>query len=319
MYISESKQLEQHLPNIDKHWQQCQKGYFQSPSGKLFYAYYVPSQPRYTVILVNGRIESAHKYRELFWEFAKNQIAVFSYDHPGQGYSPRPLKNHQIGHIQCFSDYGDTLHNFIANIVSPNSNVPQVILAHSMGGAIACDYLTRYQTNTIHGLYLSAPMLGINTAPYPAGVAKFIAGCACLLGLGKHYAIGQQPYINKPFANNELTGCSIRYALFRGLYDSYPELQLGGVSFSWLYEALSACQRLAKAKLAIPIRLASAKHDTIVDNLAQQRFIQHHPDASCMLFDGKHELLCEADPIRSAVISDFYAFCSSLTANETGS
>lgn len=320
MFYSCSEQLESHLPEIDKHWQQCQRGFFDTPHGKLFYVYHIPKRPRFALVLVNGRIESAHKYRELLWELAQNNIAVYTYDHLGQGYSPRLLKNKHIGYVKRFDDYAATLHCFMQQVVNPHNTLPLFILAHSMGGAITCNYLALYNPSNIKGVYLSAPMLGINTAPYPAWVAEAIAGLACLVGLGKQYAIGQQQYQSKPFQDNDLTNCPIRYALFRGLYDQYPELRLGGVSFAWLYTALQKCRALTKIELNIPVRVACATHDSIVDNKAQIRFAAHHDKVTRTEFAGKHELLCEQDITRRAVLRDFYEFTGVLpSASDTGS
>lgn len=36
MFYSQSQQLESHLPEIDEHWQGCQKGFFDTPHGSYF-------------------------------------------------------------------------------------------------------------------------------------------------------------------------------------------------------------------------------------------------------------------------------------------
>ena len=319
-FYSTSQQLEQHLPDIDQHWQQAQKGFFNSPFGRLFYTYHIPANATHAVVLVNGRIESAHKYRELLWELSQNRLAVFTFDHPGQGYSERLLPDTQIGYVRRFENYAEALHCFMTDIVCKHTQLPIVLLAHSMGAAISCDYLQLFQPKQVVAGYLSAPMLGINTAPYPTWVAQAIAATACLLGLGKRYAIGQTQYLEKPFADNDLTHCPERYALFRGLYNQYPELQLGGVSFAWLNAALRKCQALQHVNIKVPLRIASAEQDTVVDNLAQRQFAAKQPHTTITSFAGKHELLCEQDSTRKAVLDDFYAFIVSLeTAKETGS
>ncbi|MEJ6475299.1 alpha/beta hydrolase [Pseudoalteromonas piscicida] len=320
MFYSQSQQLESHLHAIDEHWQACQRGFFDTPHGRLFYTYHIPEQAKFSLVLVNGRIESAHKYRELLWELAQNHIAVFTYDHPGQGYSPRLLRDKQIGYVRRFEDYTVTLHCFMEQVVNRHNSLPLFMLAHSMGGAITCDYLALFKPSHIKGAYLSAPMLGINTAPYPPWFAEALAGLACLVGFGKQYAIGQQHYQSKPFYDNDLTDCPIRYALFRGLYDQYPELQLGGVSFAWLYTALQKCRTFKGLELDTPLRIATASQDSIVDNQAQKLFTKQQPNATRAEFLGKHELLCEQDTTRKAVLEDFYTFTAELlTAKETGS
>ncbi|KZN44755.1 alpha/beta fold hydrolase [Pseudoalteromonas luteoviolacea] len=318
MIYSNSTELPQNLALIEQHWQHCSKGVLNSPFGDIFYTYYLPQTPRYTVVLVNGRVECAHKYRELLWELAQNNIGVFTYDHPGQGMSSRLVENPQIGHIQCFSQFSQVLNLVIEKLANPATQ-NWLFMAHSMGGAIVCDYLSRFPNSAAKGAFLCAPMLEINTSPYPFWLASNIAKLACFLGRDKHYAIGQQGYQTKPFTENELTQCEYRYDLFRKLYDQHPQLQLGGVSFGWLNAALTLTKKLGKDTIKHPVSIASANQDTIVKACAHHLFAQRHPRCALKTYNGKHELLCESDPIRNAVLTQFYDFADSVTLSETGS
>ncbi|TMP31436.1 alpha/beta hydrolase [Pseudoalteromonas rubra] len=311
MYYSESTHLTDNLVHIRAHWERCQKGTFSSGVGPLFYACHIPQRAKFAVVLVNGRIESAHKYQELMWELARNQIAVFTFDHPGQGLSGRFLANLHIGYIDTFTQYGDCLDAFMQEVVTSQWQGDTMILAHSMGGAIACDYLSRF-TTSVKGAFLSAPMLAINTAPYPAWFAHGVASTACLLGLGKCYAIGQADYLPKAFEDNELTQCKHRYALFRQLYRDNPGLQLGGVSFRWLQQALQFTRNIEQLQITLPLSIASAEYDSIVSSTAQEQFAQRQTHCQIQSYPGKHELLCETDTIRRAVLDQFYTFAEQL-------
>ena len=320
-FYSYSAQLAQHHSDIEQHWQRSEQGYLNAPSGRLFYAYHIPPATKYSVVLVNGRIESAWKYQELLWELSKNNIAVFTFDHIGQGLSERQLKNPQIGYINKFTDYADDLNAFIDNIVTPNQQGPLFILAHSMGAAISCDFLSRYK-HSICGAFLSAPMLDIFTHNTPYPVAKCAAKIACSLGLSKRYAFGQQDYEFVPFEENKLTQCHTRYQRFRSLYQSEAELRLGGVSFGWLNQAFNFISKVPKLKIHTPLMIASAGQDEVVNSQAQINFVASTPSARLHTYqDAKHELLCEKDSIRHAVLESFYQFCDDLglTAKETGS
>ncbi|MDK1312591.1 alpha/beta hydrolase [Pseudoalteromonas ardens] len=313
MFYSDSNHLIDNLPYIEAHWKRCDQGTFESPLGPLFYACHIPEQAHFAVILVNGRIESAHKYQELLWELANNQIAVFTFDHPGQGLSGRFLDNEHIGYIPRFTQYGDCLDAFFTQIVLPKWQGKSVILAHSMGGAIACDYLSRF-SSPVAGAFLSAPMFAINTAPYPDWFARGIASLACNLGLSKHYAIGQTDYQPKAFTDNELTQCEQRYTLFRQLYQAHSALQLGGVSFRWLQQALTFTTDLTKLRINLPLSIASAQQDSIVCPAAHTMFAANNNACQLSHYPGKHELLCEVDTIRRAVLEQFYTFAAQLVA-----
>lgn len=320
-FFSHSNQLAQHQVAIEQHWQSCQQGYFNATHGKLFYTYHIPRAAKYSIILVNGRIESAWKYQELFWELAKNNIAVFSYDHIGQGLSPRLVANSHIGFVPKFSDYAQDLHYFIEQIVKPNRVGENVILGHSMGAAISYDYLAHY-SHDINGAFLSAPMFDILTHSIPYSAAKGIAYIGCAFGLGKRYALGQTDYSPAAFSHNMLTQCAIRYQRFRTLYQNEPELQLGGVSYNWLSQVFQFINRVKTLKVSTPIQIASAQNDTIVNNQAQRDIAQQNHNVTLRSYAGaRHELLCEKDVIRQAVLSHMYQFYETLlfTAKDTGS
>ncbi|MBQ4838410.1 alpha/beta fold hydrolase [Pseudoalteromonas luteoviolacea] len=318
MFYSHSTSLIDNQSAIEQHWQSCTKGNITTPFGEIFYLRQIPKHAKYTLLLVNGRIESAYKYKELLWELGNNNIGVVTFDHPGQGFSSRLLANRQIGHIDHFKQYREVLEQIISKQVLPYTN-NWLFLAHSMGGAIVRNYLAHTPNTTAKGAFLSAPMFAINTAPYPVWFAKWVANAACKLGQSQQFAIGQQPYQSKPFSDNELTGCSVRYQQFRSLYDTCNVLQLGGVSFGWLYAALAETANTNKQQISIPISIASAEHDSIVNSDAHSRFAARQEQCFVKTYPGKHELLCEIDAIRQAVLTQCYEFAESVTLKETGS
>ncbi|AOT09588.1 alpha/beta fold hydrolase [Pseudoalteromonas luteoviolacea] len=317
MFYSHSASLNDNQPAIEQHWQTGTKGHISTQFGHVFYFRHIPAQAKYTLVLVNGRIESAYKYRELLWELAQNNIGVVTFDHLGQGYSDRLLANRQIGHIHCFKQYSDVLSLIIAEQVTPHTD-KWLFLAHSMGGAIVRHYLEKTPNTDAKGVFLSAPMFEIHTAPYPIWFAKWVAKAACMLGKAKDFAIGQQPYQPKPFEENELTGCDERYQAFRAQYEQHSELQLGGVSFGWLNAALSETSK-KRQPISLPISIASAEHDSIVNSQAHFEFASQQTLCKIKSYAGKHELLCEEDTIRRAVLTQCYEFADSVTLKETGS
>ena len=66
-------------------------------------------------------------------------------------------------------------------------------------------------------------------------------------------------------------------------------------------------------KVDIPLFIASAEQDTVVDNAAQFALTHRQKQAQIKSYAGaRHELLCERDEIRQAVLCDFYQFCAEL-------
>lgn len=322
-FYSYSNKLDDHIQTIEQHWQKGIHKQLSGKNGRLFYTIHTPEHVEYAVVLIAGRIEASHKYRELIWELTQNNIAVYCCDHIGQGQSERLTSTKQMGYIEHFEDYADDLNIFIEQVVKPSTNKHIFLLAHSMGGAICCDYLSRYQSNAI-GAFICAPMLGINTAPFPNKVARWITQSASCLGFSKHYALGQSDYKDKPFIDNDLTNSPERYAQFRALYAQHSHLQLGGVSFAWLQAALNWTSQLPSLNNPIPLHVALAEQDSIVNNQATKLWIRMQNKAEVTFSEfalSKHELLNEEDSIRHPLLLHFYGFCESHISSgiDTGS
>ncbi|MAD89448.1 MAG: lysophospholipase [Pseudoalteromonas sp.] len=310
-FYSYSDQLNDNIDTIEQHWQSGTHSQFAGKYGNLFYTIHQPEHVDFAVVLISGRIEASHKYRELIWELNQNNIAVYCCDHIGQGQSARLAADQQLGFIEQFEDFADDLNLFIESIVKPQVSSDYFLLAHSMGGAICCDYVARYPVNA-QGAFICAPMLGINTAPFPSKVALWVARSACRLGFSQRYAFGQASYAEKPFSDNELTNSPERYAHFRALYANQTHLQLGGVSFAWLQAALNWTFLLPELLSPTPIHIALAEQDSIVDNLATKKWAQKQSHISISEFPmAKHELLNEIDSIRHPLMQQFYEFCDS--------
>lgn len=318
MFYSQQSELNNNQSSIDRFYAHTlTKATLATPTGPLFYAYAISEQAHTGIVISCGRIEGLDKYKELLWELYRNHFAVFIFDHQGQGRSYRLLANDHKGFVRHFSDYGHDLDMFNQQVVDTHWQGKKVLLGHSMGGAIAIDYLSRYAHN-FSGVFLSAPMFDIHTQPVPKPVAKFIAKCACLLGFSECYAPGQGNYSVPEFALNTLTSSQIRYEKFRQTYAQTPSLQLGGVTYGWLNAAFTFISSLHTLHVNTAVFIASAQNDEIVDNRAHFAFANRQTHAHIQCFDNaKHELLFERDEIRQPLLNCFYRFCDSLEGIQT--
>lgn len=309
MFYSNEALLNKNAPAIETFWQDLvTTDYLTTEQGKLFYAFHIPYKADFAIVLSAGRSESAEKYQELIWELARNNIAVFILDHQGQGRSYRLIQDSQKGHVTHFSHYKNDFAQFDTRVVNKHWQGKKILLAHSMGGAIAYDYISQTKHN-YRGLFLSAPMFAINTGKTPVWAARLSAGLLHLTGQGQRYCLGQQDYNPPEFDENPLTHSPIRYQRFRQLYTDQPSLQLGGVTHSWLHSALSLCAKLPKRTINIPVFIAAAEKDTIVNTAIYPEFLQHH--AILKTYQGaKHELLFEQDNIRRNVLKDLLDFAN---------
>lgn len=312
-YSQESLLEDSLVSAVGPFWQTRQEGYIQGQDQtNIFWVSMTNPEHTKAIVVVNGRIESAWKYQELFFELYQQGYDVYSFDHRGQGLSDRLHPDPHLGHVVNFEDYVLDMARVVAHFDLSHYQ-SRHLFAHSMGGAIATRYL-QTQTHAFDALVLSAPMFGISMSWFLKPIAYKLAKLCSHFSKIPNYAPGQTRYEKKPFQNNNLTQSLQRYRLFRRLYEKMPELQLGGPSNHWVSEALKAthlCIQDAQ-KLTIPLLLMQAGDDTIVDNQAQNQFIrQFKPDAKVRLTTlagSRHEILFETDDIRDKALDLMFEF-----------
>lgn len=295
------------------------KGQFATGSFKgaggvtLCYAERPLPNPHGSLVLVGGRTEFLLKYAELLYDLRELPFAIYILEHRGQGGSERLLPEPDKGHVDNFQDYVDDLSTFIDTVVRPQPQQPLTLLTHSMGGTIAALYANSHP-GLVSGMILNAPMLAINTKPFPEGVARLLAQGASRLGFRAAYVPGGGPYDPaKPFSQNEVTQSPVRFALNQRLALSSPARPLGSPTYGWLAQAFAGMASLAREHrgLTMPVLLLAAGADTVVDKRPQVQFCADLPDCSLVEIPGaRHEILMEEDSIRERALSlirDFLA------------
>jgi lysophospholipase len=267
------------------------------------------------VVVLNGRSESWLKYGELFYDLYREGYSVASYDHRGQGLSPRLVAgNAQTGHVDDFGLYGRDLNSFMNHVVLPTKNAPIYLLAHSMGATVALEYLEHYapQAPPLKAAVLTAPMLRINTSPYPEPLARMIVEIFHLLGFGRHYVIGEHDYDpSEPFCKNRITSSKERWKMSNLILKEHPEAVTGGPSNDWVLQSLehTACVRRNESHVRTKILILQAGKDQLVINKDENEASKVIPNSRLIKFpDSKHELLMESDPIRERVMSEILDF-----------
>ncbi|NLS13646.1 alpha/beta fold hydrolase [Vibrio sp. SM6] len=312
---------------ISRWWQNREEGFVLGhEKRRLYWCKLTSPTHQKAILLVNGRIECAWKYQEVLYDLFAQGFDVYSYDHRGQGLSDRLITNSDIGHVAHFQDYVSDLATIIGHF-DWSSYQQRLLIGHSMGGAIVTRYLQCTALNStlstpFDGAILSAPMHGIRTPWYLKPIATPLTALLSVLASQPRYAPGHCAYYAKPFDGNLLTHSAVRYHWFRTLYDARPELQVGGPSSHWVWQSLLAakqCVQLAR-HLPVPLLLLQAEDDVIVDNRAQDRFIQsaqrsNAPTTLLRFARAKHELLFERDDIRNQVLEAIIDFSKQLAAN----
>lgn len=283
---------------------------------RINFARFVKANQKKCLIIVPGRSESYLKYQELSYDLTRQGFNLFIIDHRGQGLSQRMLSNRLKGYVSDFNDYVEDLDSFVKTQVLPFCEEKPYLLAHSMGSAISALYLAK-QSNAIQAAVFSSPMISISSGGLPKGIAKaLIHGGQLINNLFANeswYFIGQTDNNFTDFKDNRQSQSKLRYEQFQTLYQKNSELPLGGVTFSWLEQALKAEQSIFEnlKQLDTPILVIQAGAETIVDNQAQDDFCLAlntiHPQ-SCpngkplVIRGGYHELFFEQDKYRTPTL-----------------
>jgi lysophospholipase len=180
-----------------------------------------------------------------------------------------------------------------------------------MGGAIAADYLSRGKT-PFKAAVLSAPMLTLNTKPYPRFVGKIITGVAVHYGFDESYTLGQGDFDpGLPFEKNKVTSSPERFWMSTSVFRANPRAVIGGASNGWVYRALKATPKIVRKMKGIttPVLLFQAGRDQLVKSKGQNKGCGSTPSCSIRTFgDSQHEVLMERDVIRDSAMAAVEAF-----------
>ena len=265
-------------------------------------------------VVINGFTESWMKYGELFYDLYQEGYSIISYDHRGQGVSPHLILDHpQVGFVDHFSDYSNDMNEFMAKIVTPmhHHRGGLFLLANSMGGAVAAEYLEDHPS-TFEAVVLSSPMLEINTRPYPQFIAHAIVGSLSAIGFARRYAIGQHNAdLDATFRNNTLTGSKVRWWSYGYVGKEHPDILIGGASNGWVNTSISTTSAIRKniPKIMTRTLLLEAGKDSFVMNKPIKMASTQIPHARLISFpDARHGILMESDPIRNQALQQIESF-----------
>ncbi len=300
-------------------WQSRSEGFHKSfDKTKLYWCKITDPNHKKAIVVVNGRIESCWKYQELFYDLFRKGYDIYSFDHRGQGLSDRLIDNQQMGHVEEFQNYLTDMNELI-ELFNLGRYQQRFLLAHSMGGTVATRYIQTHPQHPFSAIALSAPMFGINIPWQLRPIAITLTQVMTATYSKPTYAPGYSDYYPKPFEDNPLTQCEVRYRWFRDLYEQKPELKLGGPSTRWVWQGLMAakqCIQLTR-QIKIPTLVIQGGLDKVVSNAAQVRFVTRlaktNPNSQILIInDAKHELLFEKDEIRNQALDailEHYSNC----------
>ncbi len=264
-------------------------------------------------VMVGGFGEFIEKQFETVRDLAARGIAVWCLDWRGQGGSARPRRLPTRPRARNFARDAEDLAAFAAGRLS--RRLPGLLVAHSMGGAIALLCL-RQHPDLFAAAVLSSPMVGLRTGRVPPTLLRCITRPARAAGFGHCFIPGARKWRADRIPTPELSRvttdserCRLRHAWF----SVDPGLRLDEATYGWVDSALGLVARISKpeflAAIDTPILLGRPEREVVVSGAAQRRAAGLLGDCTLVeLPQSKHDPFLERDAIRDYWLARFDRF-----------
>lgn len=322
-----STEKEFKTPRLEDSLRQSYDYFWNSGEGHIFFnkdetssihtRAFIEARNKSLMVILPGRGESSLKYAELALEMKGQGLDIVIIDHRGQGLSDRSNNGVGLIHIDRFDHYVDDLNIVYEQFTKEKEYKSKIILAHSMGAAIALRHIQKESKQCWDGLILSSPMLKIKSQKVPLLIASWILSFYTLIGRGLSAVWDKHIQDDKrEFQNNNVTHCQYRFEWARQLESLHPQTLSNAPSVQWLKEAISTGKRVMKDKRLFkkPILLIQADSDTVVCNEAQNKFA--HEVENCRIIrlkDCRHEVLQENNSVRNRALVQINQFLKAMT------
>ncbi len=255
------------------------------------------------VLYLSGRTEFLEKCTVPAAELVARGFAVASLDWRGQGLSERLIDHPLKGHVESFDEYRRDLSALLAHPAVAAFGPPRLILAHSMGGAIALGALLRGEISAA-ALISTAPMLGIRMTWYQRLIARPVLALARRYGwLGRWPPPPRRdvPYVLLGFSGNALTGDRRIFDWMVAAVEREPAFRMALPTIGWIGAAREEMQWLgAGPPLGIPALFLLGGREDIVEPRAVHAGAARLGARLVEIAEARHEHLMEAAPVRAA-------------------
>jgi lysophospholipase len=284
---------------------------------RLNYRRFINPEAQKALVISHGTPEWIGKYRELIYDFYNQGYSVYIFNHRGYGRSDRLTSDPLKTHTDDFMYYVHDLAAFVSEVVKPHGHESLYLFAHSFGGGVAAVYLKEYP-GIFKAAVLSAPMIEMNTKPFPELAAAAVSAGGMMIGKGDEYAPNQgAPDPSKDTAEHSGTSSQIRFKTYREFIlkedqDKEHPLYMGGPTNHWVFSALRRTMAIRKkenaSKVTDPILLFSSNNDSWVMSKGQKTFCSYAPKCKLVEIEGRHEMWNEVDSVRVPYLIELLKF-----------
>ena len=287
--------------------------------GELSCQTFVPDGEFHSVMVIfYGFCEFSEKYDEFTYLALQQGFSVCRFDHRGHGFSPRNdiiKENYSVVDIDSYDTYVTDAKTVVEEIAKPLAGKkPLFLFSHSMGGAIATLYVSKF-TDDFTSVILDSPMLQISITKKPFWIVKpfvffiqFIFGKGNLIPSHKEF-----PFDHEFDEKTAFTTSSERYMYYYNKRKTDKYWHNWGASTRWCYATLKALQQCNKKsvleKITVPVLLFQAENDTVVCPGGQDNFVKHVKNAQkSVVKNADHELFVGKTIYAHAWYEKVYSF-----------
>jgi lysophospholipase len=271
------------------------------------------------VVIVHGYCEFWGKYHEYAWYLWQAGFTVYFLEQRCHGYSGGKLPEPDMIHIDSFRTYAEDLHEFMDQVVKPKEkDLPLLMLAHSMGGAIGALFLESWP-EYFRGAVLTSPMLQISTggmAPWKIALVKLYM---ILAHKQKDLCPGQHHFDPTPKFATSSTLSEVRYNYLFHQRINDIHYRTAGATFGWVMAAIAVKKMILRHadRIRIPITLMQAGMDTLVEPQGFDDFMAKVPQAQKFFYaESKHEIFNAGDDVRYPYFSNVLNRLASMAGQE---
>lgn len=271
---------------------------------------------RGAIVMAVGRNEASLKYLEFAYDmYQKGFSPIYITSHRGQGLSERRLKDPDRGYVRHFRYYSDDLKRLTDIVISEVGNKPIYLVGHSMGGAIALEFLQRFPS-IFSKAVLTAPMHKILLDSGEADTLRQTA-LACYLPNRPYctsYVPDGGPAIEFPDFNlSDVTSSRVRFDFREHLYQMDKRTRIGSSTIRWVRTSILANQKMRSKqyidKIQIPFLILQAGRELVVDNSGSDEVCKKTSLCQLEIIEGSlHNILMEKDLYRNIAMKKINSF-----------
>jgi lysophospholipase len=274
---------------------------------------------RGAILFLGGRGDFYEKYLETLVHWTGEGWRVTAADWRGQAGSGRLGADAVTGHIGDYAQWVDDLAGFWPDWIAEAPG-PHVIVGHSMGGHLILRAVAEGRIDP-QAMVLSAPMLGLLSSLSPAAMHS-VARVMNALGDPRRPEWKWSENPGEPPASREhlLTHDPERYADELWWRRERPELVMGPGSWRWVERGYASMRGLSAPgvleRVTVPTLILATTNDKLVAYRAIATAAARLPNAELVTFgeEARHEILREADPVRTRALSAIDAFLERMAA-----